>query len=77
MSMKSIYDVKDGSKAQRSIDEKMRFYEVYTPFNPVMKWALAELGTGVQEHCKAPLTALAEDTKASLSGFADQLWRNK
>lgn len=63
--------------AQRSIDEKMRFYEVYTPFNPVMKWALAEMGMGVQEHCKAPLTALTEDTKASLSGFADQLWRSK
>ncbi|SFL59717.1 dihydrodipicolinate synthase family protein [Pelosinus propionicus] len=64
-------------KSQRSIDEKMRFYEVYTPFNPVMKWAMAELGLGMQENCKAPLTALTEDTKASLSGFADQLWRNK
>ena len=64
-------------KAQRSIDERMRFYEVYTPFNPVMKWAMAELGIGMQENCKAPLTALTEDTKASLSGFADQLWRNK
>jgi len=42
-----------------------------------MKWAMAELGTGMQENCKAPLTALTEDTKASLSGFADQLWRNK
>ncbi|MCC5467588.1 dihydrodipicolinate synthase family protein [Pelosinus baikalensis] len=64
-------------KAQRLIDERMRFYEVYTPFNPVMKWAMAELGTGMQENCKAPLTALTEDTRASLSGFADQLWRNK
>ena len=64
-------------KAQRLIDERMRFYEVYTPFNPVMKWAMAELGMGMQENCKAPLTALTEDTKASLSSFADQLWRNK
>lgn len=70
-------DLSQMIKAQRAIDERMRFYEVHTPFIPVMKWAMAESGMGMQENCKAPLTALTKAAKASLSGFADQLWRSK
>lgn len=63
------------TKLQREIDEKFKFYEVYTPFNPVMKWAMNELGMPMQEYCKEPLTALSSEVKTQLSGFADKMWR--
>ena len=55
----------------------MKFYEVYPTFNPVMKWALKELGQPMQENCKAPLVPLTAEEKQKLSSAADELWRNK
>ena len=62
---------------QREIDEKFKFYEVYTPFNPLMKWAMKEIGMPMQEYCKEPLTELSEDTKKQLENFANKMWRSK
>ncbi|MDU2064465.1 MAG: dihydrodipicolinate synthase family protein [Sporomusaceae bacterium] len=72
-----VEDLTRMTKVQRAIDARMRFYEVHTPFNPVMKWCMAEMGTGMQEHCKAPITALTDTEKAELTDFAAALWRNK
>lgn len=63
--------------AQREIDKRMKFYEVYTPFNPVMKWAMSELDKPMQENCKAPITALTAEVKQSLNEVANSLWRKK
>lgn len=60
---------------QREIDKCMKFYEVYTPFNPLMKWAMVELNKPMRETCKEPLTPLTAEVKKSLSGIADELWR--
>lgn len=60
---------------QREVDTYFQFYEVYTPFNPVMKWALHEMGKPMQEYCKEPLKVLTPDEKEKLSFLADQLWR--
>ena len=62
-------------KLQRQIDQYFAFYEAYTPFNPVMKWALKEMGYPVQENCKEPLYPLTEEKKQELSSVADALWR--
>ena len=62
---------------QRQIDRRMKFYEVYPTFNPVMKWALKELGQPMQANCKAPLSPLTAEEKKMLSSAADELWRNK
>lgn len=60
---------------QREIDRLMKFYEVYTPFNPVMKWAMNELNKPMQENCKEPLTPLTDEVKQSLSEVCHNLWR--
>ena len=60
---------------QREIDKRMKFYEVYTPFNPVMKWAMVELNKPMQENCKEPLTSLTAEVKQSLNEIAGELWR--
>lgn len=62
---------------QRQIDKRMKFYEVYPTFNPVMKWALKELGQPMQENCKVPLAPLTAEEKKMLSDAADELWRNQ
>ncbi len=62
-------------KLQKEIDKKFNFYEVYTPFNPVMKWAMNELNMPMKENCKEPLTPLSKEVKDSLSDFADKMWR--
>lgn len=60
---------------QREIDKRMKFYEVYTPFNPFMKWAMKELNKPMQENCKEPLTPLTDEAKQSLNEVANDLWR--
>jgi len=60
---------------QREIDKRMKFYEVYTPFMPVMKWAMKELNKPMQENCKEPLTPLTDEVKQSLNEVAHDLWR--
>ena len=62
-------------KLQRDIDKYFAFYEAYTPFNPLMKWALKEMGYPVQENCKEPLYPLTEEKKKELSPIAEALWR--
>lgn len=62
---------------QHQIDKRMKFYEVYPTFNPVMKWALKELGQPMQENCKVPLAPLTAEEKKMLSDAADELWRNQ
>jgi 2-dehydro-3-deoxy-D-pentonate aldolase len=62
-------------QAQRKIDERMLLYEVHTPFNAVMKWAMKEMGKPMQENCKEPLTPLTDAEKKALDKAADLLWR--
>lgn len=62
---------------QRQIDEYFAFYEVHTPFNPVMKWALNEMGYPVQETCRVPIKPLTVAQKEALAPMANKLWRNK
>ena len=62
---------------QRKIDSYFAFYEVHTPFNPVMKWALNEMGYPVQETCRVPIQPLTAAQKEALAPMADKLWRNK
>ena len=69
-------DLGDIKQAQRKIDARMRLYEVHTPFNAVMKWAMKEMGKPMQENCKEPLHALTVEEKKGLSKTADFLWRN-
>jgi 4-hydroxy-tetrahydrodipicolinate synthase len=64
-------------KIQRQIDKRMKFYEAYPTFNPVMKWALKELGRPMQENCKVPLSSLTAEEKNRLDAVADELWRTK
>lgn len=61
--------------AQREIDTYFEFYEVHTPFNPVMKWAMNELGMPMKETCKAPLKPLTIAEKEALADTAKRLWR--
>lgn len=60
---------------QRKIDKYALFYEAYTPFNPLMKWALSEMGYAVQENCREPITALTQSAKKDLDMVANKLWR--
>lgn len=62
---------------QRKIDAYFAFYEVHVPFNPVMKWALKELGAPMQENCRVPIKPLTDAQKEALAPVADTLWRNK
>ena len=62
-------------KLQREIDKRMKFYEVYTPFNPLMKWAMKELHMPMQEYCKETLTPISKENKQLLSEAARELWR--
>lgn len=62
---------------QRQIDTYFKFYEVHVPFNPVMKWALVEMGYPMKEFCKEPLTILTKEEKELLAPVADQLWRKR
>lgn len=60
---------------QREIDKRMKLYELYTPFMPLMKWAMKELNKPMQENCKEPLTPLTDEVKQSLNEVANDLWR--
>ena len=62
---------------QRKIDAYFAFYEVHVPFNPVMKWALKELGGPMEETCRTPIQVLTDAEKEKLAPVADALWRNK
>lgn len=62
---------------QRQIDQYFAFYEVHVPFNPVMKWALREMGLPVQETCRVPITPLSHAEKEALAPVAERLWRHK
>lgn len=62
---------------QRQIDAYFAFYEVHTPFNPVMKWALKEKGYPMQETCRVPIKPLTEAEKKALEPVANALWRGK
>ena len=64
-------------KIQRQIDKRMKFYEAYPTFNPVMKWALKEMGWPMQENCKVPLSSLTAEEKKHLDAVANELWRTK
>lgn len=68
-------DLQEIKTMQREIDKRMKFYEVFTPFNPVMKWAMKELNKPMQENCKEPLTPLTDEVKQLLNEFAHDLWR--
>lgn len=60
---------------QKEIDNKFKFYEVYTPFNPIMKWAMKELNMPMQEYCREPLGQINDINKSALSDIANNLWR--
>lgn len=60
---------------ERKIDKYALFYEAYTPFNPLMKWALNEMGYSIQENCRVPISKLTADVKADLDAVANRLWR--
>lgn len=62
---------------QRKIDAYFAFYEVHVPFNPVMKWAIKELGLPMEEYCRVPIQPLTDEEKAALEPVANALWRNK
>lgn len=62
---------------QRRIDVYFSFYEVHTPFNPVMKWALKDMGLPVQENCRVPIRKLTDTEKEALAPMADTLWRKR
>lgn len=62
---------------QKQIDAYFAFYEVHVPFNPVMKWALKEMGLPMQETCRVPIKPLTADEKVKLEPVANALWRHK
>ncbi len=62
---------------QRQIDAYFAFYEVHVPFNPVMKWAINELGGPMKETCRVPIKPLTDVEKEALSPIAEALWRHK
>lgn len=68
-------DIQAIQQAQLEIDTYFELYEVHTPFNPVMKWAMNEMGMPMKEFCKAPLKPLTQEEKETLSYLADKLWR--
>ena len=68
-------NISELTRLQRSIDKYFALYEVHTPFNPVMKWALKEMGLPVQEYCRVPIKPLTDKQKEALSSMANELWR--
>lgn len=60
---------------QRKIDTYALFYEAYTPFNPLMKWALREMGYSIKENCRVPISKLTDSVKSDLDMVAKRLWR--
>jgi dihydrodipicolinate synthase/N-acetylneuraminate lyase len=60
---------------QQKIDTYALFYEAYTPFNPLMKWALREMGYSIKENCRVPISKLTDSVKSDLDMVAKRLWR--
>ena len=69
-------DLTELMKLQRKIDERFLFYEAHPTFNPVMKWALVDLGYPFQPFCKEPLAPLSDAEKEALAPAAGLLWKN-
>lgn len=59
---------------QRSIDKYMKMYELHTPFNPVMKWVMKQMGKPMQEYCSEPLTPLSDKEKEVLFPIVKELF---
>ena len=59
----------------QKIDTYALFYEAYTPFNPLMKWALREMGYSIKENCRVPISKLTDSVKSDLDMVAKRLWR--
>lgn len=70
-------DVRALKELQRQIDAYFAFYEVHVPFNPVMKWAINELGGPMKETCRVPIQPLTKAEKEALAPLANVLWRHK
>ena len=60
---------------QQEIDRLFAYYEVYPTFNPLMKWAMKEMGKPMQENCRVPLRPLPDKAKEALAPFAAAMWR--